>query len=76
MPYEPTVEFRGLVWTHDPEGEYGQYDTEYKGHKLQVSTTRDGDDWDYTVDDGEMRSADINSIKGAMKTAMDDVDGM
>lgn len=76
MPkYRREVSYGGLVWTHEPDGEYGQYSTDYRGRHLTVSTNYEGDDWDYCIDDGDLRRADIDTLQGAMQTAIDDVDG-
>lgn len=48
------------TWTrnNDPDAEFNSHVADYKGHKLEVFSDREENNWYYTVDDGEMRNAD------------------
>jgi len=70
------VELRGLTWKRDLDGEYNEYTTEYKGHKLTVSSNKDGNSWDYSIDFSDLVRSDASTLQQAMRAVMDDVDSL
>ena len=74
MSTNPVI-VRNVTWTPDPDGEYGCHTAEYKGHRLEVNSDKDGDNWAYVVDDGETRWIEDSGMFGAMLAAMRDAEG-
>jgi hypothetical protein len=64
------------TWTRntDPDAEYGSHIAEYLGHRLEVVSDRDGERWDYSIDDSGYRGAH-DTMEDAMAEAEEDAEG-
>lgn len=63
----------GVTWTPDPEGEYNAHVAEIGGKVITVYSDRDGTTWEYTVDDGDIRSLDADDLDAALREAAREV---
>lgn len=69
---EPVI-YKGLEWTPEPDEEFNQHTTQYKGHTLVVYSNRDESKWHHTVD-GEEGGLSKSTMEKAMDEAVDDAD--